>query len=130
MSARPSKPPAPFAYDGLDRVFHERGRPALCSALISQGDDGMSFTQLQAACELTDGNLNRHLHALAEMGIVAAQRITGKGRPVTIVRITPQGRERFLDYIDELEAIVRDVGRARKRSASPARTSPAANTSQ
>ena len=120
---------APYAFSGLDRVFHERGRLAICSALISN-PNGLAFTQLQEACDLTDGNLNRHLHALAEMGIVEMRRITGKGRPQTIVRITREGSERFMSYIDELESVVRDVQRARKRKASPSRTVPANSTSQ
>lgn len=118
-----------YALAGLEKVFHERGRLAICSALIAH-PDGLSFTQLLEACDLTDGNLNRHLHALAEMGVVAMQRITGKGRPQTIVRITREGSERFLSYIDELESVVREVQRARKRKASPARTVPASSTSQ
>ena len=69
----------------------------------------MSFRQLQDACELTDGNLNRHLHALAELGVVTLTRKTGGGRPQTLVRITPKGRERFLAYIDALEVVVRSV---------------------
>jgi predicted ArsR family transcriptional regulator len=120
---------APYAFSGLDRVFHERGRLAICSALIAN-PGGLAFTQLQEACDLTDGNLNRHLHALAEMGIVEMRRITGKGRPQTIVRITREGSDRFLNYIDELESVVRDVQRARKRKASPSRTVPANSTSQ
>jgi predicted ArsR family transcriptional regulator len=120
---------APYAFSGLDRVFHERGRLAICSALIAN-PNGLAFTQLQEACDLTDGNLNRHLHALAEMGIVEMRRITGKGRPQTIVRITREGSERFLSYIDELESVVRDVQRARKRKTSPSRTVPANSTSQ
>lgn len=120
---------APYALEALDRVFHERGRLAICSALVANGE-GVSFTQLQEACNLTDGNLNRHLHALAELGIVETRRITGKGRPQTIVRITREGRERFLDYIDALEAVVREVQRSRKRKASPARSVPANSTSQ
>jgi predicted ArsR family transcriptional regulator len=120
---------APYAFSGLDRVFHERGRLAICSALVAN-PNGLAFTQLQEACDLTDGNLNRHLHALAEMGIVEMRRITGKGRPQTIVRITREGSERFLNYIDELESVVRDVQRARKRKASPSRTVPANSTSQ
>lgn len=119
----------PFAFSALDRVFHERGRLAICSALVANAD-GLSFTQIQEACDLTDGNLNRHLHALSEMGIVETRRITGKGRPQTIVRITREGRERFLDYIDALEDVVREVQRARKRKASPTRTVPANSTSQ
>jgi hypothetical protein len=87
---------APFAYSGLERIFHERGRLAVCTCLVAN-PNGMRFTELQEACALTDGNLNRHLH------------VTGRGRPATTVRITAEGRTRFLAYIDELESVVRDV---------------------
>ena len=96
------------AFDALERVFHERGRLAICSALVAE-PAGLSFRQLQDACDLTDGNLNRHLHALSELGVVALARKTGSGRPQTTVRITAKGRERFLSYIDALESIVRGV---------------------
>jgi len=102
------KPEAPFAYEGLERIFHERGRLAVCTALISHAGS-MLLRDLQRACALTDGNLNRHLHALAETGIVALARSAGPGRPATVVRITETGRARFLAYIDELEAVVRAV---------------------
>ena len=64
--------PAPFAYEGLERIFHERGRLAVCTCLVAN-PAGMSFTALQEACALTDGNLNRHLHALAETKIVTLE---------------------------------------------------------
>lgn len=109
---------APFAYQGLERIFHERGRLAVCTCLVAN-PRGLRFTELQDACGLTDGNLNRHLHALAEVGIVTAERVTGSGRPATIVRITPDGRRRFLAYVDELESVVRDVHRRTGRDAAP-----------
>jgi len=99
---------APFAYNGLERIFHERGRLAVCTCLVANAA-GMRFTDLQDACGLTDGNLNRHLHALSEVGIVELERVHGNGRPTTTVRITRDGRKRFLAYIDELEAVVRAV---------------------
>lgn len=99
---------APFAYSGLERIFHERGRLAVCTCLISH-PEGMSFTELQEACGLTDGNLSRHLSALADMDIVSVSKETGAGRPTTICRITKGGKTRFLAYIDELESVVRDV---------------------
>ena len=99
---------APFSYPGLERIFHERGRLAICTCLTAH-PDGLSFTELQGACDLTDGNLNRHLHALAEVGIVATEKQRGAGRPATIYRITKRGRQRFLAYVDELESVVRDV---------------------
>jgi predicted ArsR family transcriptional regulator len=112
---------APFAYNGLERIFHERGRLAVCTCLIANAD-GMRFTDLQDACALTDGNLNRHLHALAEVGIIELERVHGNGRPTTTVRITRDGRKRFLAYIDELEAVVRAVqDRAKDGAPSPRR---------
>lgn len=99
---------APFSYPGLERIFHERGRLAICTSLIAQAD-GMTFAELQAACDLTDGNLNRHLHALAEDGVIKAEKQRGNGRPSTLYRITKKGRQRFLAYVDELESVVRDV---------------------
>ncbi len=107
---------APFAYEKLERIFHERGRLAVCSCLIAHGD-GMRFRALQEACALTDGNLNRHLHALAETGIVELERRATSGRPTTIVTITASGRARFLAYIDELETVIRTVN-----ASEPART--------
>jgi predicted ArsR family transcriptional regulator len=107
---------APFAYEGLERIFHERGRLAVCTCLVAN-PAGMSFTALQEACALTDGNLNRHLHALAETNIVTLERVRGSGRPVTVVRITAPGRERFLAYVDELEAVVRAVHESDRQTA-------------
>jgi predicted ArsR family transcriptional regulator len=110
---------APFAFSGLERIFHERGRLAVCSCLIAN-PQGLRFTELQDACGLTDGNLNRHLHALAEVGVVSSERVRGLGRPATIVRITESGRTRFLAYVDELEAVVRGVHtQAAMRATSP-----------
>jgi len=109
------KPDAPFAYEGLERIFHERGRLAVCTCLIAN-PDGLTFTALQEACALTDGNLNRHLHALAETEVVTLERIRGNGRPSTVVRITEPGKARFLAYIDELEAVVRAVNASEERT--------------
>jgi predicted ArsR family transcriptional regulator len=117
---------APFAYSGLERIFHERGRLAVCTCLVAN-PGGMRFTELQDACALTDGNLNRHLHALAEVGIVEMERVTGRGRPATTVRITRDGRTRFLAYIDELESVVRDVHK-RSAESSPVRDGWAAQS--
>ncbi len=107
---------APFAFPGLERIFHERGRLAVCACLVAN-PAGMRFTDLQDACGLTDGNLNRHLHALSEVGVVTSERVRGHGRPTTIVRITDDGRTRFLAYVDELESVVRGV---QQRTEAPA----------
>ena len=123
-SAKPGAREAPYAYMGLQRIFHERGRLAVCTCLVAH-PDGLTFTELQEACGLTDGNLARHLAALAEMGIVSVTKETGNGRPTTTCRITSTGRTRFLGYIDELEAVVHDVhAQAGADSASHSRRLP------
>lgn len=101
-------PEAPFSYPGIERIFHERGRLAICTCLIAH-PDGLSFSELAAACDLTDGNLNRHMQALADLGIATMEKQRGTGRSVTVYRITKRGRQRFLAYVDELESVVRDV---------------------
>ncbi|MFY9666182.1 MAG: transcriptional regulator [Candidatus Cybelea sp.] len=111
---------APFSYPGLERIFHERGRLAICTCLIAHSD-GLSFTELAAACDLSDGNLNRHVHALAELGIVITEKLRVSGRQQTVYRITKRGRQRFLAYVDELEAVVRDVHRRSQRAVARAK---------
>lgn len=108
---------APFSYPGLERIFHERGRLAICTCLIAH-PDGLTFTELTTACDLSDGNLNRHVHALAELGIVTTEKQRAAGRPQTVYRITKRGRQRFLAYVDELESVVRDVHERSKRASS------------
>ena len=121
-------PDAPFAYSGLERIFHERGRLAVCTCLVAH-PEGLRFTDLQDACALTDGNLNRHLHALAEVGVVTLERTTGSGRPTTMVRITADGKTRFLAYVDELESVVRAVQEsAAQQPSRPARSRLAAQS--
>jgi predicted ArsR family transcriptional regulator len=118
--ARANGREAPYAYSGLQRIFHERGRLAVCTCLVAH-PEGLSFTDLQDSCGLTDGNLSRHLAALSEMEVVTITKETGHGRPTTICRITSTGRTRFLAYIDELEAVVRDVHAQASDGRQPAR---------
>lgn len=115
---------ARYAYSGLERIFHERGRLAVCTSLIAR-DGGMRFSELQEACSLTDGNLSRHLHVLTEVGVVTQARERHGARMATVVRITPQGRERFLAYLDELEAVLRDARARSVTSLAPYKLSPA-----
>ena len=76
----------PFA--ALQRVLHEPHRLALVSALAA-AVDGLSFNELKETCDLTDGNLNRHLKALEDEGIVAQRKSdSAKGRPRTTVTLT------------------------------------------
>ena len=102
---------APFAFAGLDRLFHERARLGIVTSLAGN-PDGLAFSELKRLCGLTDGNLNRHLSALEEAGYVAIEKSQGRGRPVTMCRLTPTGHERFLAYLAALETALREGTRA------------------
>jgi DNA-binding HxlR family transcriptional regulator len=110
--------PARFAFDGLDRVFHEKARLGIVTSLAGH-TDGLGFQELKALCGLTDGNLSRHLQVLEEAGIVAlAKGYRGK-RPHTNCTLTDPGRARFDDYLAALEKAVRDAARAARAKPTP-----------
>ena len=102
-----------FAYEGLDRVIHERARLSVLTSLITN-PKGVSFGDLKQLCSLTDGNLSRHLQVLEGAGIVAIVKGTERNRPLTVCRITPAGRKRYLEYLGTLEQVVRDAAHGSK----------------
>jgi DNA-binding transcriptional ArsR family regulator len=115
-----SKPPehaGRYAYEGLERVLHEKARLGLLASLAAH-PDGLSFNELKELCTLTDGNLSRHLKVLEEAGLLEVQKSFEQNRPLTLCRMTPEGRRRFLDYVDVLEQVVRDAAAAAKEAVS------------
>ncbi len=105
-----------FAYDGLDRVIHEKARLSVLTSLIAH-PKGLVFGDLKQMCGLTDGNLSRHLQVLEEAGLVDIEKGYDRNRPKTVVRITAQGRTRYLDYLTVLEQVVADAATAAKAGA-------------
>jgi DNA-binding MarR family transcriptional regulator len=100
-----------FAYDGLERVMHEKARLGLLTSLMAH-PEGLLFGDLKELCALTDGNLNRHLKVLQESGLVEVWKGTKHNRPQTLCRITSEGRKRFLEYIETLEKVIADAAEA------------------
>jgi DNA-binding MarR family transcriptional regulator len=104
---------APFAYEGLDRLIHERARLGVLTSLAAN-PGGLVFADLKRLCALTDGNLARHLQVLQEAGLVDVIKGYARNRPQTLCKITPQGRKRFLDYLAVLDQVVREAAAAAK----------------
>jgi predicted ArsR family transcriptional regulator len=121
-------PEAPFAYDGLDRVIHEKARLGLLTSLMA-APKGLAFGDLKQLCGLTDGNLSRHLQVLQEAGLVEIRKGHGTGRggtrPLTTCHLTQPGRTRFLDYLAVLEQVVRDAAKAAETANLPLVARPA-----
>ena len=97
-----------FAYEGLDRALHEKARLGILTALLSR-TGGATFSELKSLCDLTDGNLNRHLKVLVDGGLVAMDKRSQGRRQVTSARLTARGRRDFLGYLDELERVIHDA---------------------
>ena len=79
-----------FAYDGLDRVIHEKARLSVLTSLVTH-PKGLVFGDLKEMCGLTDGNLSRHLQVLEEAGLIDIQKGYDHNRPQTLCRITAAG---------------------------------------
>jgi DNA-binding MarR family transcriptional regulator len=116
---------APFSYEGLDRVIHEKARLGILTSLMVH-PKGLAFTDLKQLCGLTDGNLSRHLQVLEEAQVVEIIKTFERKRPLTTCRMTPSGRRRFLEYIEVLDRVVRDAaGDANRAHSTRLRVRPA-----
>lgn len=100
--------PGRFAYEGLDRVIHEKARLSIVTSLATH-PGGLLFNDLKDLCALTDGNLSRHLQILSEAGLIEIWKGFKDNRPQTLCRLTEEGRKRFLEYVNVLEHIVTDA---------------------
>jgi DNA-binding transcriptional ArsR family regulator len=108
--------PGRFAYEGLDRVLHEKARLGIMTSLVTR-PEGLLFGDLKRLCALTDGNLSRHLDVLHEAGLVELWKGFENRRPQTLCRLSVEGRQRFLAYLEELEQVIRDaMPKAARRS--------------
>lgn len=119
MKPKASPPEAPFAYEGLDRIIHERARLSILTSLATH-PKGLTFADLKQLCALTDGNLSRHLSVLEKAGMVEILKGTDHNRSLTTCRMTVQGRQRFLAYLTTLEQVVQDAAQAANNAAKQA----------
>src|SRR5687767_8149162 len=107
-----------YAYEGLDRVIHEKARLSIITSLATH-PNGLIFSDLKDLCALTDGNLSRHLQILSEAGLIQIWKGFKDNRPQTLCRLTEEGRARFIEYVTVLENIVTDAVGAKDAEPAP-----------
>ena len=117
MKSKPPSAEGRFAYEGLDRVIHERARLSVLTSLVTH-PGGLTFNDLKQLCSLTDGNLSRHLSVLEKANLVEIVKGHDRNRPQTFCRITASGRRRFLEYLSTLEQVVQDAAEVAKGKSS------------
>jgi DNA-binding transcriptional ArsR family regulator len=108
-------------YEALERIFHEPNRLAIMSTLCAAGRRGATFGQIKEACNLTDGNLNRHLKVLEEADAVRVEKKFVDNKPRTTVFISNGGLTRFNQYLEALGQVLRKA----QESISPRAATPA-----
>ncbi len=92
-------------YAALDKLFHEPNRLAIVSALCN-ASDGITFNELKQECNLTDGNLSRHLRSLQQARIVRIKKTFVQAKPQTTIYFTERGRDSFIRYLEALEEVL------------------------
>lgn len=89
----------------LDRLIHERIRLGIVSALAAAGT--LSFNDLKALLETTDGNLSVHARKLEEAGYIVCLKSFDGRMPKTEYRLTEAGQRALTRYLDQMEALIR-----------------------
>jgi DNA-binding HxlR family transcriptional regulator len=90
-----------------DHLLHERSRLAIISALAA--NDALSFNDLKAALQISDGNLSVHARKLEDAGYLSCSKGYEGRVPRTEYRVTAVGREALLSYVNHMEALIRAV---------------------
>ena len=102
MKTRAPSSEGRFAYEGLDRVIHERARLSVLTSLISS-PKGVTFGELKQLCSLTDGNLSRHLRVLRRCGLVEGGGVDHDAR-VRLYRLRPEPFRNLRAWLEHVEA--------------------------
>ena len=91
----------------VDRLIHEPSRSVILAVLVVV--ESADFLFLQRETGLTKGNLSVHLSKLEEAGYVGIEK-TYRGRvPLTLCRVTDEGRKAFEAYRKKLKQFVENT---------------------
>lgn len=95
--------------DNLDNLIHERTRLAIISTLAVH--ERLSFSELKALLQMSDGNLSVQARKLEEAGYLHCDKHFAGRTPRTDYSLTTAGREALQRYVAHMEAIIQSVKR-------------------
>ncbi len=93
----------------LDRLIHERTRLAIISALAV--NETMTFNDLKALLNTTDGNLSVHARKLEEAEYIVCTKSFEGRIPKTEYQVTALGRNVLERYLNHMEALIQATRR-------------------
>ena len=89
----------------LDRLIHERLRLGIISALAV--NERLTFNDLKALLQTTDGNLSVHARKLEDAGYLSCTKSFADRTPRTDYKLTAAGRRALENYLGHMEAIIK-----------------------
>jgi DNA-binding MarR family transcriptional regulator len=93
----------------FDRLVYERVRLGIMSALAV--NEQLTFNELKALFEVSDGNLSAHARKLEEAGYIACSKSFEGRRPKSEYRLTAVGRKALHRYLEHIEAVIKATRR-------------------
>ena len=94
----------PRKFADVDRMIHEPARLMILTILSAV--DSADFLYLQRETGLTKGNLSSHLSKLEDAEYITIEK-TYRGKiPLTICKLSGNGRKAFTEYRDQLKYFV------------------------
>lgn len=106
-----------FMADDKGGAFHkllnDRVRLGILSSLAVS--ERLSFSELKALLDVTDGNLSVHARKLEDAGYVRCQKRFADRVPKTEYRITRSGRNALDRYLKHMEALIRATATSTSR---------------
>src|SRR5580658_1500834 len=94
----------------IDRLIYGRVRLGIMSALAV--NEALTFNDLKALFDVTDGNLGAHARKLEDAGYISCRKTFEDRRPRTQYRLTVTGRKALERYLQHIEAVIRATRRA------------------
>jgi DNA-binding MarR family transcriptional regulator len=94
----------------FDRLVYERVRLGIMSALAVNPQ--LTFNELKALFDVSDGNLSAHARKLEEAGYIECSKSFAGRRPRSEYRLTPIGRQALYRYLDHIEAVIKATRRS------------------
>jgi DNA-binding MarR family transcriptional regulator len=91
----------------LDRLIHQRVRLGIVSTLAV--NESLTFNDLKATLEITDGNLSVHARKLEEAGYIVCEKSFEGRIPRTEFRLTDHGRRALEHYLEHMEDLIRQT---------------------
>ena len=93
----------------MNKIIHERSRLKILTFLAGKRDHEVPFTELQEGLAMSSGNLSVQLKKLNDNNYIIIEKTFKDNKPFTGIMITEEGYDALMDYLDEMEVLIKSV---------------------